>query len=145
MSKISDATTVTEDNGLVLGAREKNAAIDGTLANDIEKISGKLGNLLMFRSNWLQGGSENLTVTHLSNDLYKYPYNLESAPDGYEFLVAFPYIEWFSSNEYRGSLFIRPYLLSQVGEAHISFPDANGQDVPNIPIVCSALQLFIKI
>lgn len=41
MSKISDATTVTEDNGLVLGAREKNAALDGTIMNNLIRLEEK--------------------------------------------------------------------------------------------------------
>lgn len=40
LSKIcpTELTTVTEDNGLVLGAKEKNPAIEGTLANISKKI-----------------------------------------------------------------------------------------------------------
>lgn len=33
-----DLVDVTEDNGLVLGAKEKNASVEGTLASEIEKL-----------------------------------------------------------------------------------------------------------
>lgn len=38
-----DVTDVTEANGMVLGAFEKNASMDGTLANKINKVSSSLG------------------------------------------------------------------------------------------------------
>lgn len=39
LAKISEASDVTEsDNGLVLGAKEKNANIDGSIAYNIEKV-----------------------------------------------------------------------------------------------------------
>ena len=39
LSKITDATDVTENNGLVLGAVQNNASVPGTLANKIQSIS----------------------------------------------------------------------------------------------------------
>ena len=42
LAKITGVTTVTdEDAGLVLGAKEKNTSIDGTLANNIESVKEK--------------------------------------------------------------------------------------------------------
>lgn len=42
LSKISGSTTVTEDAGLVLSAKEKNPAVNGTLANMIAKYQKPL-------------------------------------------------------------------------------------------------------
>lgn len=44
MAKICpvDVTDVTEDNGLVLGAKEKNSTVDGTLANKISSLISSL-------------------------------------------------------------------------------------------------------
>lgn len=43
LSKITDATTITEaDSGLVLGAKEKNPAADGSLAGEISKVQQKI-------------------------------------------------------------------------------------------------------
>ena len=42
LAKITESSIVTEkDSGLVLSAREKNPAVDGTLANTIKNISNK--------------------------------------------------------------------------------------------------------
>lgn len=40
--KLSDASDVTDNNGIALPATEKNATIDGTLANQIKTISEKI-------------------------------------------------------------------------------------------------------
>ena len=40
LAKICRLSTVTEDNGLVLGAREKNPAVSGTLANKLANLNG---------------------------------------------------------------------------------------------------------
>lgn len=37
LAKISESDSITDSCGLVLGASEKNAAVEGTLANRIEK------------------------------------------------------------------------------------------------------------
>ena len=42
LSKISGSTTVTEDAGLVLSAKEKNPAVNGTLANEINKVANEM-------------------------------------------------------------------------------------------------------
>lgn len=41
----TEITTVTEDEGLVLGAKEKNPALEGTMANETEKLKAKKINL----------------------------------------------------------------------------------------------------
>ena len=43
LAKITESSTVTEkDSGLVLSAREKNPAVDGTIGNSIEKIKNAI-------------------------------------------------------------------------------------------------------
>lgn len=43
LAKVSEATKVTEaNNGLVLSAKEKNPAVDGTIANEISHIKSEL-------------------------------------------------------------------------------------------------------
>ena len=58
LSKISDLTDVTTDGGLVLGTKEKNATIPGTIAHNIEAARASLssqildiGNAVYSRSN----------------------------------------------------------------------------------------------
>lgn len=46
LSKISDSTTVTtSDSGLVLGAKENNASVPGTLANEIKETKDTLSKI----------------------------------------------------------------------------------------------------
>ena len=53
-----DLTDVTEDNGMVLGAVEKNASVSGSLANEINATKLKINDILFFISYaTLEGGT----------------------------------------------------------------------------------------
>ena len=45
LAKISESTTVTENNGLVLSAKEKNASVPGSIASGVESIRGSVEDL----------------------------------------------------------------------------------------------------
>ena len=51
LAKITESSTVTEkDSGLVLSAREKNPAVDGTIGNSIEKIRNAIKKKTYYRN-----------------------------------------------------------------------------------------------
>lgn len=47
MAQISDSTDVTTDVGFVLGAKEKNAAVNGTIANKISQVEEQIGKIVI--------------------------------------------------------------------------------------------------
>lgn len=70
LSKFSDSSSITESIGLALSAKEKNAAIPGTMANEIEKIKSKKINLNILAEYGivyqLQSSYENQGVVHFN-------------------------------------------------------------------------------
>ena len=72
LSKISDSTTVTtSDSGLVLGAKENNASISGTLANKILKVSDSQNDLKKKFAETLVDGFINIDILQYAENVVK--------------------------------------------------------------------------
>ncbi len=55
LAKLSDSEAVTDSTGLALPATEKNASIEGTLANRIEKVDGKVNGIVGLKGAFMHG------------------------------------------------------------------------------------------
>ena len=66
LARISRSTGVTEDNGLVLGASEKNAAVKGSLANAIETKFSALEEWEDFSSSFYAEGGRNTKYEYIN-------------------------------------------------------------------------------
>lgn len=110
LSKICtvDVTDVTEDNGIVLGAKEKNAAIDGTIANEIKKTSEEINEKI-----------KNVSSISIISDANEAPFGFSSLPnDGtnnpYNFWCTLITLHGVDYGHYRQQLAL-PWGLGEAG------------------------------
>lgn len=120
LAKLSDAADVTEDLGLVLSAKEKNPAVDGTLARGIkelkqslkrdmayaELLNGVTGTIALYRM-----GSIIFFATYFDDRALENKYNWKSGiglvPEGYRPLTTCTILSHYDGQTAHVSLSVR--------------------------------------
>ena len=105
--RISDSEAVTDSTGLALAATEKNAAIEGTLANQILNVENK-----SFPKKWhVISTAEEANRTDLYGIYSSWGDDLGMLPNTFGIILAFGPLQIFAS--YCGDLFSRYYANSK--------------------------------
>ena len=110
--KLSDSAAITEKGVYALDAVEKNAAVNGTLANKVDALNSSLVNYITIRQGHFGTLATSTPWTQHPTypQEYQYPYSFPNV-DGYKFLVGFTCISWTNGNDYYNYT-IRNHILN---------------------------------
>lgn len=146
--KLSNSAAVTIPGEYALDAVEKNASVEGTLANMISQTNSNLDNYIVVESRWLSNQPNNepasLQVVYDIGMQYHYDYDLGEPPTGYKLLAGFVVAEWTSSHEWFDFFFLNYIITSVSGRAYLMINNEQKEDF-TFPITCAVKCLFVKI
>ena len=142
--KLSNSAAITTAGEYALDAIEKNASVEGTLANMISQANSNLDSFIILESRWLSE-SQTLPVIYDDGYQYCYDYDLGEPPTGYKLLAGFINTEWTNSHQWMYDYYFLNYTLTSMsGKICMMINDAPKEDFI-LPIACDVKCLFVKI